>query len=219
MLFVQQVLFVMMKKIPGEPFLSLDLLGGAVKSSSDRPKEFQIFTVSDSAMFSCDSKTDTDSWLQLLNGVCEKLVLKSIHGDQSSKEKSDVCSESANENRNKLLELMKFDGNNVCADCNFPDPDWASINLGIFICLECSGFCFFFVFLFYFIFFFISLFLFISFSFCVSIFFFPPSMIFFFLFQILSLMISSLFCSLSFQKRGSSESWFSHVKGSLCSIR
>jgi len=30
-------------------------------------------------------------------------------------------------------------GNNVCADCQSPDPRWASINLGIMVCIECSG--------------------------------------------------------------------------------
>ena len=30
-------------------------------------------------------------------------------------------------------------GNTECADCGAPGPDWASINLGILICIECSG--------------------------------------------------------------------------------
>ena len=30
-------------------------------------------------------------------------------------------------------------GNTVCADCDTNNPDWASINLGILICIECSG--------------------------------------------------------------------------------
>ena len=30
-------------------------------------------------------------------------------------------------------------GNEVCADCNSSDPDWASLNLGILLCIECSG--------------------------------------------------------------------------------
>lgn len=36
-------------------------------------------------------------------------------------------------------ELRSVPGNNVCADCNSPEPDWASLNLGILICIECSG--------------------------------------------------------------------------------
>ncbi|CAH8623094.1 unnamed protein product [Schistosoma curassoni] len=30
-------------------------------------------------------------------------------------------------------------GNEVCADCGRPDPEWVSVNLGILICLECCG--------------------------------------------------------------------------------
>jgi len=30
-------------------------------------------------------------------------------------------------------------GNLRCADCAQAGPDWASINLGILVCLECSG--------------------------------------------------------------------------------
>eukprot|EP00249_Psilotum_nudum_P019302 c27186_g1_i1 orf=520-3096(-) len=35
--------------------------------------------------------------------------------------------------------LRKVPGNDVCADCNSPEPDWASLNLGILLCIECSG--------------------------------------------------------------------------------
>uniref|UniRef100_A0A0X3NVM2 Arf-GAP with SH3 domain, ANK repeat and PH domain-containing protein 1 n=1 Tax=Schistocephalus solidus TaxID=70667 RepID=A0A0X3NVM2_SCHSO len=30
-------------------------------------------------------------------------------------------------------------GNEVCADCGRPDPEWVSVNLGVLICLECCG--------------------------------------------------------------------------------
>uniref|UniRef100_A0A673CZQ7 Arf-GAP with dual PH domain-containing protein 2-like n=1 Tax=Sphaeramia orbicularis TaxID=375764 RepID=A0A673CZQ7_9TELE len=47
----------------------------------------------------------------------------------------------ANLDRNNriLLELMRQPGNNLCADCGAPEPDWASYTLGIFLCLNCSG--------------------------------------------------------------------------------
>ncbi|CAG0899793.1 unnamed protein product [Cyprideis torosa] len=34
---------------------------------------------------------------------------------------------------------MRQPGNRLCADCGAPDPHWASINLGIALCIECSG--------------------------------------------------------------------------------
>ncbi|RRT41738.1 hypothetical protein B296_00048946 [Ensete ventricosum] len=35
--------------------------------------------------------------------------------------------------------LRKVCGNDICADCAAPEPDWASLNLGILLCIECSG--------------------------------------------------------------------------------
>ncbi|KAL9330385.1 hypothetical protein ACSQ67_005388 [Phaseolus vulgaris] len=40
----------------------------------------------------------------------------------------------------KILEgLLKLPDNRECADCRNRAPRWASVNLGIFICMQCSG--------------------------------------------------------------------------------
>ncbi|GJP59874.1 hypothetical protein CLOP_g15667 [Closterium sp. NIES-67] len=35
--------------------------------------------------------------------------------------------------------LTHVAGNRCCVDCGAPDPDWASLNLGVLMCIECSG--------------------------------------------------------------------------------
>ncbi len=31
--------------------------------------------------------------------------------------------------------ILNVEGNNLCCDCGAPDPDWASVNLGITLCI------------------------------------------------------------------------------------
>jgi len=38
-----------------------------------------------------------------------------------------------------MAELSKLPENSTCADCNAKDPNWTSINLGIFLCIKCAG--------------------------------------------------------------------------------
>ncbi|KAH7956511.1 hypothetical protein HPB52_010152 [Rhipicephalus sanguineus] len=37
------------------------------------------------------------------------------------------------------IQLTSIPGNELCCDCRSPGPCWASINLGITLCIECSG--------------------------------------------------------------------------------
>ncbi|MBN3275032.1 ACAP2 protein, partial [Polyodon spathula] len=38
-----------------------------------------------------------------------------------------------------LEQVQRIRGNDQCCDCGEPNPDWASINLGITLCIVCSG--------------------------------------------------------------------------------
>ncbi|XP_010549023.1 PREDICTED: probable ADP-ribosylation factor GTPase-activating protein AGD15 [Tarenaya hassleriana] len=49
-------------------------------------------------------------------------------------------SKELNEKHSKMLEaLLKLPDNRECADCRSKAPRWASVNLGVFICMQCSG--------------------------------------------------------------------------------
>lgn len=53
--------------------------------------------------------------------------------------KLDVSKAQSERHKQILQALLKQEENRRCADCNARGPTWASVNLGLFVCLNCSG--------------------------------------------------------------------------------
>merc|ERR1719273_1802165 len=97
--------------------------------------EFHIVSLDNKQWhFEAASVDERDEWVQAI----EQQILNSLQRCEPSKGKSGQ--------RTSIMDLqaiktLKSDisGNNRCVDCDVPNPDWASINLGVLICIECSG--------------------------------------------------------------------------------
>ncbi|CAK6979245.1 arf-GAP with GTPase%2C ANK repeat and PH domain-containing protein 1 isoform X4, partial [Scomber scombrus] len=82
--------------------------------------------------FEATSYEERDAWVQ----VIESQILASLQSCESSKNKSRLPSQTE---AMALQSIRGIRGNGRCADCETQNPDWASLNLGALICIECSG--------------------------------------------------------------------------------
>uniref|UniRef100_A0A2R5L6I1 Putative gtpase-activating protein centaurin gamma n=1 Tax=Ornithodoros turicata TaxID=34597 RepID=A0A2R5L6I1_9ACAR len=83
--------------------------------------------------FDASNGDDREGWVSAI----EQQILSSLQGNESTKAKGRM---------NSIVDTASLQairtgvpGNSHCADCDTPHPDWASLNMGILICIECSG--------------------------------------------------------------------------------
>ncbi|KAK9887352.1 hypothetical protein WA026_022021 [Henosepilachna vigintioctopunctata] len=140
----------------GETVMEDDLRLCTVKPvlEGERRFCFEVLSPSKSHMLQADSKVMYDAWIAALQkgiGAAIQRISGCDSGTESLNSASKVDSriEMGNyaiKNNDKKIkkpkmweQLVKIPGNNVCCDCGSPNPKWASINLGITLCIECSG--------------------------------------------------------------------------------
>ncbi|XP_012572701.1 ADP-ribosylation factor GTPase-activating protein AGD4-like isoform X3 [Cicer arietinum] len=122
---------------------------------------FRIISPSKSYTLQAENEVDRMDWVNKITGAITSLfnfqflqqphygklqlenknsaIGSSLTSQQEDSNKSlmdDVFSEEGGSVSNILRGIP---GNDKCAECNAPEPDWASLNLGILLCIECSG--------------------------------------------------------------------------------
>ncbi|VEN51383.1 unnamed protein product [Callosobruchus maculatus] len=124
----------------------------------DRRFCFEVLSPAKSHMLQADSKEMYDAWITALQrGIGAAIQrVQSCDMDNHKNNVGNLHRHSNKETRrsqngpvprdtNKMRkikmweQLLKIPGNNFCCDCGSPNPRWASINLGITLCIECSG--------------------------------------------------------------------------------
>ncbi|XP_046846323.1 arf-GAP with GTPase, ANK repeat and PH domain-containing protein 3-like isoform X2 [Xenia sp. Carnegie-2017] len=95
--------------------------------------EFKIVSLDGKSWnFAASSFEERKNWVDSI----EQRILSCLQSNFSGRDKMNSNSSSESD----LQPIRLVPGNNVCADCGEPNPDWASLNLGALICIACCGF-------------------------------------------------------------------------------
>ncbi|NXM89677.1 AGAP3 protein, partial [Oenanthe oenanthe] len=99
----------------------------------DEPFEFIIVSLTGQTwLFEASTSEERELWVQAI----ESQILASLQGCESSKNKARLGSQG---DAQAMQAVHTARGNSFCVDCDAPNPDWASLNLGALMCIECSG--------------------------------------------------------------------------------
>ncbi|XP_061549150.1 arf-GAP with GTPase, ANK repeat and PH domain-containing protein 3 isoform X1 [Phycodurus eques] len=82
--------------------------------------------------FEASTYEERELWVQAI----ESQIFASLQSCESIKNKSRLGSQS---DAMAIQSIRNVRGNSFCVDCDAANPDWASLNLGAVMCIECSG--------------------------------------------------------------------------------
>uniref|UniRef100_A0AAY4B6I6 Arf-GAP with GTPase, ANK repeat and PH domain-containing protein 3 n=1 Tax=Denticeps clupeoides TaxID=299321 RepID=A0AAY4B6I6_9TELE len=108
---------------------------GLSAGTEEQEESFEFVIVSLTGQmwhFEASAYEERELWVQAI----ESQILASLQSCESSKNKSRLGSQS---DAVVIQSIRNVRGNSFCVDCDTPNPDWASLNLGALICIECSG--------------------------------------------------------------------------------
>ncbi|XP_005006940.1 arf-GAP with coiled-coil, ANK repeat and PH domain-containing protein 2 isoform X2 [Cavia porcellus] len=149
---IQNNQLVYQKKFKDNPTVVVeDLRLCTVKHCEDIERRFcfEVVSPTKSCMLQADSEKLRQAWIKAVQTSIATAYREK--GDESEKldKKSSPSTgslDSGSESKEKLLKgesalqrVQCIPGNASCCDCGQADPRWASINLGITLCIECSG--------------------------------------------------------------------------------
>uniref|UniRef100_A0AAV2M4W1 Arf-GAP with coiled-coil, ANK repeat and PH domain-containing protein n=1 Tax=Knipowitschia caucasica TaxID=637954 RepID=A0AAV2M4W1_KNICA len=137
-----------------------DLRLCSVKPSEDNERRFcfEVVSPTKSCMLQAESEKLRQAWIQAVqasiasaykdigdNYYVERLDRTASPSTSSIDSASDARGERFMERAQSrgaeglLQRVQTLPGNEVCCDCGQSAPSWASINLGVLLCIECSG--------------------------------------------------------------------------------
>uniref|UniRef100_A0A673CR48 Arf-GAP with coiled-coil, ANK repeat and PH domain-containing protein n=1 Tax=Sphaeramia orbicularis TaxID=375764 RepID=A0A673CR48_9TELE len=149
---IQNNQLVYQKKFKDNPTVVVeDLRLCTVKHCEDIERRFcfEVVSPTKSCMMQADSEKLRQAWIKAVqNSIATAFRDKGDDGEKLDRKSSTSTGsldsggepkERSLKGESALQKVLAIPGNSCCCDCGQPDPRWASINLGITLCIQCSG--------------------------------------------------------------------------------
>ncbi|XP_036970268.1 arf-GAP with coiled-coil, ANK repeat and PH domain-containing protein 2-like isoform X4 [Acanthopagrus latus] len=149
---IQNNQLVYQKKFKDNPTVVVeDLRLCTVKHCEDIERRFcfEVVSPTKSCMMQADSEKLRQAWIKAVqNSIATAFRDKGEEGEKLDRKSSTSTGsldsggepkERSLKGESALQKVLAIPGNACCCDCGQPDPRWASINLGITLCIQCSG--------------------------------------------------------------------------------
>ncbi|XP_006236002.1 arf-GAP with GTPase, ANK repeat and PH domain-containing protein 3 isoform X3 [Rattus norvegicus] len=115
--------------------LALERSNTQLGGTTETEESFEFVVVSLTGQtwhFEASTAEERELWVQSVQAQ----ILASLQGCRSAKDKTRLGNQST---ALAVQTVRTARGNSFCVDCEAPNPDWASLNLGALMCIECSG--------------------------------------------------------------------------------
>ncbi|KAM4795835.1 arf-GAP with SH3 domain, ANK repeat and PH domain-containing protein 3-like [Rhinophrynus dorsalis] len=115
------------------PPVKIKLLTCQVRPSLEDKRSFYLITHNRTYHLQAEDESEAQVWVSVLQNSKDESLNAAFVGDGGSADSPSQLTKQI------INEIRSLPGNQVCCDCGSPDPSWVSTNLGILMCIECSG--------------------------------------------------------------------------------
>jgi hypothetical protein len=115
----------------------IELISASVKAAIGEKyqmRRFRLITPAREYLLEAESEEDALQWMGSISETIQTAILDTSQHHVPRDAVGFIAGGKA-----LVEEVMHIPGNEACADCGAPHPSWVSTNLGVVLCIDCSG--------------------------------------------------------------------------------